>query len=473
MKYIDYSLIFSLGKERGKKDFITNMDRELGMTLEDTPLSRVFALAEMCKKSWEIRDIPIYELEEYVLPVLARMEYTGIYLDKKKLEEIGVRVRSDIHRTENEIYELVWERFNISSPKQIQELFIRLGIPLTKKNKTGYSVDVDVLEEIAKKYDIARLILEYRTLTKLESTYISALLKSVDERDGRVHTTYDSLGASTGRMSSNDPNLQNIPTGDGYAHEIKSCFIPSEWNTFLVADYSQIELRVLAFLSWDENLIDTFRNGEDIHTRTARFLFPHNEQISSHERRIAKSVNFGVIYGITGFWLSKTLDCSPWEANAYIEAFYTKYPWVRTYYDRLLEEWRSKWYVETYFGRTRSIPGLSDANKTIRSISEREAMNMPIQWTAADMLKFAMVDIDKKIQESHLAWKMILQVHDELVFDIPKWEVEVFEKIVRESMENVLDITQKYWGHIRHKITELVPFTVDIHTWDNWADAKG
>lgn len=269
-------------------------------------------------------------------------------------------------------------------------------------------------------------------------------------------------------MSSNDPNLQNIPTGDGYATEIKSCFIASEGNVLIVADYSQIELRILAFLSQDEALLSAFVNGEDIHTRTAKFLFGEKD-ITPHERRIAKTVNFGVIYGITGFGLAKTLECSPWEANKYIEAFYEKYPGVRAYYDTLLETARKTGYVETFFERKRYVPGLNDANKTMRQIAEREAMNMPIQGTAADILKLAMVEIDRKIAQKNLAGKMILQVHDELVFDVPESEKVIFETLIHEAMESVFAV-QKI-----HKIPEnmtLVPIVADVGSGKNWTEAK-
>ncbi len=236
-------------------------------------------------------------------------------------------------------------------------------------------------------------------------------------------------------MSSNDPNLQNIPTGDGYAREIKECFIPSNGNILLVADYSQVEIRVLAFLSQDKSLLEAFQNGEDIHMRTAYFLFGEDKKITSHQRRIAKSVNFGVIYGITGYGLAKTLECSVFEAQQYVDAFYLRYPGVRTYYDTLLENARKTGFVETYFGRRRYIPGVKDANRTMRSIAEREAMNMPIQGTAADMIKIAMVELDHRIREQGLSGSMILQVHDELVFDIPIAEKEIFENMVREIME--------------------------------------
>lgn len=480
MKYKDYAIISWLSLARGKRDFESYVERELWVNIDDSPIARVYYLNQITSKtqdSTESHQSQIIRLEWELLPVLAYMEHTWVTLDNIKLTEIGNRIRKDIERIESEIYEVVWEKFNIASPKQIQELFTRLGIPLTKKNKTGYSVDIEVLEEIAKTYDIARLILEHRSLAKLESTYVVSLLRSLNPITWRIHTTYDSLGASTGRMSSNEPNLQNIPTGDGYPNEIKSCFIPSWWdNILLVADYSQIELRVLAFLSQDANLLDAFKNGEDIHMRTARFLFPSSEKISSQERRVAKSVNFWVIYGITGFWLSKTLGCTPWEANAYIEAFYAKYPGVRTYYDTLLEEGRENGYVETYYGRRRYIPGLRDANKTIRSISEREAMNMPVQWTAADILKIAMIDIDAKIQKMNLDWRMILQVHDELVFDIPKTEKVIFERIVWESMEWVLTETSygKNWLGVNNIDDPMYPpLTIDMHTGSNWSDAKG
>lgn len=336
------------------------------------------------------------------------------------------------------------ERINLNSPKQLQVFFFeKLGLKPIKKNKTGYSVDTDVLEEIAKTHDVARLILEYRSLSKLASTYVDALIKAVDAHDRRIHTTYDSLGAATGRMSSNDPNLQNIPSGDGYAKEIKECFIPSAGNVLMVADYSQIELRILAFLSEDTALIDAFVQNEDIHTRTARFLFEKKHALNmtddwkpnSEERRIAKTVNFGVIYGITGFGLAKTLGVGPWEAQQYIEAFYEKYPGVRAYYDSLLEKACETGYVETFFGRRRYMPSLNDANKTIRTIAEREAINMPVQGTAADIIKIAMVEIDEYIRAHNLRGRMILQVHDELVFDIPEDEKPIFEKIIPGIME--------------------------------------
>jgi DNA polymerase I len=572
-RYTDYALITGLSGRRHKKDFVSWVDQEFEVTATDTPENRVsYIQQKLTKQNWIIEDLNsppekgesegviqkgilnnetppnlpfsgegrywdkpsfIHDLEASLIPVLARMEYRGVAFDRERLADIGERIRTDIAKLETEIHELVWP-INISSPKQLQVLFFEtLGIKPTKKNKTGYSVDVDVLEEIAKSYDIARLILEYRWLSKLSSTYVDGLMKSIGD-DRRIHTTYDSLGAATGRMSSNDPNLQNIPTGDGYAREIKECFIATRWiqnskwkiywnvsswgqnestsNTeswilnleseylLLVADYSQVELRILAFLSQDANLLEAFADGEDIHARTAFFLFGDKTggnketwRATSEQRRIAKSVNFGVIYGITGFGLAKTLDCSPWEAQQYVEAFYTKYPGVRTYYDTLLADARLNGYVETYFGRKRYIPWVNDANKTMRAIAEREAMNMPVQGTAADIIKIAMVELDAKIRELKLEWKMILQVHDELVFDIPLSEKEIFEKLVQGVMEGVLknskfseaypmdkiqnskpDTTasENFESWIHNLESSIPPITVDISTGANWAEAK-
>lgn len=395
-----------------------------------------------------------------LIPVLVRMQKEGILIDQKKLREIGENLRASIRKIETEVRELVGENINLSSPKQVAELLQRLGIPLTKKNKTGFSVDTDVLEELAGKHDIARLILDHRSYSKLVSTYIDALLKSVNPTTKRVHTHYNQIGASTGRMSSEDPNLQNIPTGSGYAHEIKSCFIPKNGSVLLVADYSQIELRILAFLSGDPALWETFIRGEDIHARTAHFLFWENAEITSEMRRIAKTVNFWVIYGITGFGLAKSLGTNPKEANEYIENFFREYPWVRKYYDTILGKARENGYVETYFWRKRFIRTINDANRMIRTSAEREAINMPIQGTAADVLKYAMIEIDSAIRDQNLSGKMLLQVHDELVFEIPKSEESIFLELVREKMEHVLPESS-------------VPIQVDIHTGMNWAEAKG
>jgi DNA polymerase-1 len=330
----DIRIASGLTNSLSRGSFAEFMERETGYTWDGTAegkiaLMQAYETKTQSEEGKEQREGSryIFEVESRLLPILAEMEMRGVVLDTMKLAEIGERIRAGIKACEVEIFEVTGEFFNLNSPKQVAEiLFGKLGIKPTKKNKTGYSVDTEVLEEIAKEYDVARLIIEHRTLSKLQSTYVESLLKVADKKTRRVHTTYGQLGAATGRMSSNDPNLQNIPTGIGYASEIKSCFIPSEGNIFLVADYSQIEIRVLAWLSQDRSLLDAFEQGEDIHARTAKFLFPDASEISSEQRRIAKTVNFGVIYGITGFGLAKTLGAPPWEATKYIEAFYAKYP---------------------------------------------------------------------------------------------------------------------------------------------------
>lgn len=474
--FTDYRILQLLLPRFWKKNLETLVDQELSHYTENlNAAERAFFLEKLAawgnleKQISEQNLTNIVELENKIAKILFEMEQAGVNFDAEKMTKIGEEIREKIAKLEKEIYEIIGEKININSPKQLQYFFFeKLGITPIKKTKTGFSVDNDVLVEIAKTHNIARLILEYRSLAKLSSTYVDGLLHSVSLFDGKIHTRYDSLGAVTGRMSSNDPNLQNIPTGEGYPSVIKSCFIPSEGNIFVVADYSQIELRILAFLSQDKALLSAFQNGEDIHTRTAKFLFGEKE-ISSHERRIAKTVNFGVIYGITGFWLSKTLECSPWEANKYIESFYAKYPHVKEYYEEILENARASGYVETFFGRKRFTAGINDANKTLRQVAEREAMNMPIQWTAADILKLAMIELDRRITEEKLLGKMILQIHDELVFDVPIAEKEIFEKLIKEVMEDIMTI-QKI--RIIPENMESVPLLVDIWTGNNWHEAK-
>lgn len=464
MKFLDLHIYDQLFSPRNRWWFSEYVDRGGEYSWDGTPEMKVKLLSlsrsRISLDEEEKWNIKILELEMALLPVLVRMQQEGITLDRGKLQDIGNRLDEAIRNIETEVRELVWEWVNLASPKQIVELFHRLSIPLTKKNKTWYSVDTDVLEFLAPKHDIARLILEHRSLSKLRSTYIDALLGAIDRNTQKIHTHYNQIWAATGRMSSENPNLQNIPTGGWYAMEIKSCFLPSQWNILIVADYSQIELRILAILSRDPALTETFIQGEDIHARTARFLFWETTHITSEMRRIAKTVNFWVIYGITGFWLAKSLGTSPREATEYIENFFLQYKAVRPYYDSLLENARKNGYVETYFGRRRMMPTLSDANRMVRAAAEREAINMPIQWTAADILKYAMIEIDRVQEMEGLNGKMLLQIHDELVFDVPESEEARFTEIIREKMEYPFSESP-------------IPIRVDIHSGKNWAEAKG
>lgn len=421
-----------------------------------------FSYLKHSEISWKIT-IPsqeyIFDLETKLIDVLTDIEYEWFLIDGNKLKKIWDEMNEKIKKLEEEIYELVGERFNLNSPKQLQViLFEKLQIPTNKKIKTGFSVDNEVLEVIGQKYAIANLILEHRWLRKLLTTYVDGLLKSINKQTKRVHTTFNQTQAVTWRLSSENPNLQNIPSGNWYAEEIKSSFIPrSSDYEIMVADYSQVELRILANLSRDPVLLDAFKNNEDIHTRTAKFLFWEDKQITSDERRRAKTVNFWVIYGISGFGLSKQIWVPPNEATIYINKFFEKYAWVTKFYAELLEKARETWYVETFFGRRRYINWLNDANKIMKAAAEREAINMPIQWTAADVIKIAMVSISNLLEEGNYKTKMILQVHDELVFELHKDEMFLKDKI-KEIMENVYNFEIK--------------LTVDIGIAKNWKEAK-
>ncbi len=402
----------------------------------------------------------IFEVESKLLEVLAKMEFQWVNINQDKLKKIWIEINKRTELLEQEIYDLVWEKFNINSAKQVQEiLFDKLKLPQAKKIKTGFSVDNEVLSELWKKYPIANIILEYRGLKKLQNTYVDGLLKFVNSKTFKIHTTYNQTQTTTGRLSSENPNLQNIPSGDGFSNEIKSCFIPSSQDfEFLVMDYSQVELRILANLSRDIILLEAFKNNEDIHQKTAKFLFWEDIIITSDLRRKAKTVNFGVIYGISGFGLSKNINSSPVEANSYIEKFYEKYNWVKIYYEELLKKARETGYVETYFGRRRYISWLNDSNKILRSQAEREAINMPIQWTSADIIKLAMIKIDEFLKKWNYKTKMIMQVHDELVFEVHKSEIELMKKEIKNIMENIISFEAKLF--------------VDLWMGKNWTEAK-
>lgn len=437
-------------------DFIVSSDN-------DIMLSEKAYFAWQKYKEYDLNmDFPsqefVFNFELQLIEVLTDMESSGFNISIDKLKNIWKEIEDKIKILEEEIYELVGERFNLNSPKQLQViLFDKLNIPTTKKNKTWFSLDNEALEFIAQKYPIANMILEHRWLRKLLTTYIDWLLKVINKNTSKIHTTFNQTQTSTWRLSSENPNLQNIPSGNHFADMIKSCFIPSnEDYKIMVADYSQVELRILANLSCDENLISAFKAWEDIHMRTAKYLF-WDKTISQEERRRAKTVNFGVIYWISGFGLSKQIWTSPSEATIYINKFFDMYSWVKKYYDDLLEKAREKGYVETYFGRRRYINTLNDANRIIRWQAEREACNMPIQWTSADIIKLAMIRIAKFLKENNYKSKMILQVHDELVFEIHKNELFLKEQI-EDIMENVIPFEVK--------------LLVESWIWDNWKDAK-
>lgn len=397
------------------------------------------------------------DIEMPLINVLIDMEMEGFMIDSNKLREMSKEIEREIESIQRRIYFLAGEEFNINSPKQLSRvLFHSLGLKPGKKTKTGFSTELSVLEDLAEFHELPREILNYRSLSKLKSTYTDILPNLVNPLTGRVHTSFNQTVTATGRLSSSEPNLQNIPVKGEWGRRIREAFISKPGNLILSADYSQIELRILAHLSNDKGLIDAFLKGIDIHSRTASELFNVEiESVTQDMRRVAKTVNFGVIYGISPFGLSEALNISREEARQYIDGYFERHRGVKDYIERSLKEAYERGYVKTMFGRKRPIPELK--TKTTRQLGERLAINSPIQGTAADIIKLAMINIQRVIKEKRLGTKMILQVHDELVFEVPEEEVSVATDIVKDKMERV--------------VTLSVPLKVEIGIGRNWSDA--
>ena len=404
----------------------------------------------------ELSDIENKILNEIDLPfieILKNMEITGVKICRDRLKELWIIFENEADKFEKLIYEISQEEFNINSPKQVWGiLFDKLELPKWKKTKTGWSVSADVLENLAREFPIAEFIIKYRHFTKLNSTFVNWLLDLLDEND-LLHTSYNQAITATGRLSSTNPNLQNIPSSSWIAWEIRSAFVSrfDEWKIMAI-DYSQVELRLLAIMSGDENLLEVFKNNWDIHSKTAELIW-------TTDRKIAKAVNFGVIYWISWFWLSKMIDITVSDANLYIKKFFESYPKVRIFLDETIKRCEETGSVETLFWRKRYIKWITDRNKMIKSGAEREAINMPIQWTNADIIKIAMIKIGNYFKKNNLKSKLIMQVHDEVVFDIYPWEEEIIEKEVTKIMENVL-----IWKEITLK--------ADCEIGNNWKEAK-
>jgi DNA polymerase-1 len=400
-----------------------------------------------------------FDMEMPLMEVLAAMERIGVKIDADFLKLMSKKLGIEMAGIEKTIYELAGEEFNINSPKQLAELlFVKLKLTPTKKTKTGFSTNVDVLEELAPVHPLPAEILKYRTLAKLKSTYIDALPLMINPKTGRLHTSLNQTVTATGRLSSSAPNLQNIPIRTEVGREIRQAFIAERGASLLSADYSQIELRVLAHMSGDSALIETFQNDEDVHTRTASELFGlTTEELTPEMRRKAKAVNFGIIYGISAFGLAQDLGVSNAEAKRYIDNYFARYPGVREFIDRTIEEAKTKGCVSTLFGRRRFIPELASSSAAVRNFGERMAINTPIQGTAADLIKLAMINIQKRLAREGRGSKMILQVHDELVFEAPDQELDKMKTLVKEEMEGVLTLS--------------VPIRVDIGVGKNWDEA--
>jgi DNA polymerase-1 len=428
----------------------------------DERASFVFELNEKLRPEIARRNFSkLYEEIELPLTgVLARMEHTGIRIDPKELARLSGLMETNIAALTAEIHGLAGREFNIGSPQQVGKvLFEEMGLPAPVKYGKGKTISTaaDVLESLAAEHPVAQRILDYRQLTKLKGTYVDALPELIDPVTGRLHTSFNQMGAATGRLSSSNPNLQNIPIRTELGREIRAAFIPRDGWTLVVVDYSQIELRLLAHMSGDPVLLDAFRRGEDIHTRTAAEVMGVPPMLVTKEaRNNAKAVNFGIVYGISSFGLAANLGISRKEADTYIKAYFERYAGVKKFIDETIARTRETGIARTLFGRERPIPDMNSRNPAARGFAERTAVNSPIQGTAADLIKLAMVRIDRVLKG--MASKLLLQVHDELVLEAPAEEVEKVKETVKAEMESVYKLD--------------IPLVVEVGTGTNWRDAK-
>jgi len=400
-------------------------------------------------------------IELPLIHTLLVMEKNGIYIDPDKLADTTVRFKTELELVQQEIYKIAGETFNINSPKQLGIiLFEKMNLPVIKKTKTGYSTDAEVLDMLRNESPIVEKILQYRTIAKLVSTYLEGLAVLINPNTHRIHTTFNQMVTATGRLSSSEPNLQNIPVRTEKGREIRALFYPGEgFDTLVSADYSQIELRILAHLSGDKALIKAFTEGKDIHRFTAaEVLGKAQEEITSEERSHAKAINFGIIYGISDFGLSRDLGITRAEAKNYIDLYFSRYPRVKEYMDNMVKEAHETGKVRTMFGRLRELPDINSRNFNRRSFAERTAMNTPIQGTAADIIKLAMNKVESLLEEKGFTSRLLLQVHDELVLEVINDELEAVKALLKETMECVVDLQ--------------VPLIVDVHDAENWALVK-
>ena len=449
---------YLLDATAGSYDLPRLVQTYLGEELPDA--QSVWALQPVLHEKMDAQAmLPLYtDVELPLCPVLARMEQAGFLVDRKALYDFGESLTSSIEQLQQNIWVLAGEPFNIQSPKQLGNvLFERLMLPAGKKTKTGWSTNAAVLDKLRGKHPIIEQILDYRTLTKLKSTYADGLLKEISA-DGRIHTNFQMTVTATGRLSSTEPNLQNIPVRRELGAQIRKMFVASPGKVLVDADYSQIELRLLAHIANDETMIAAFRSGEDIHAVTASQVFgvPLAE-VTPLQRSHAKAVNFGIVYGISAFSLAQDIGVFQSEAKAYMDSYFAKYHGVRAYMTRVVEQAKADGYVTTLFGRRRDLPELKSSNFNLRSFGERVALNMPIQGTAADIIKAAMVRVDARMRAEKLQARLLLQVHDELIVECPAEEAETVRGILTEEMEHVVDYR--------------VPLLVDAKIGTSWAEA--
>jgi DNA polymerase-1 len=462
-----YLYSYLLDATESRHDLESVAERRLGVrpsedVAEQADLAgQLAATLEPEIREWELERV-YSELELPLVPILAAMEQSGVRLDAEQLRALSRRLEADLGRLCAEIYQLTGTEFNINSPKQLGEvLFGKLGLSPPRKRGRGKttSTAVDVLEELAAQHEAPRRVLEYRQLAKLKSTYVDALPQLVNPATGRLHTSYNQAGTATGRLSSSNPNLQNIPIRTELGREIRAAFIADPGWVLLAADYSQIELRLLAHFSEDPLLVEAFRRGDDIHALTAAAVFgvPDEEQTGEHRRR-AKAINYGIVYGISAFGLSQQLGVAQPEADAFIQAYFRRYEGVRQYRDGLIEEARRTGIVRTLFGRMRRIPDLHSRDYNARGFAERTAINTPLQGSAADLIKLAMIRVDRSLKEKQMASRLILQVHDELVLEAPQAETRQAAALLREAMERCFELR--------------VPLVASVAVGPNWRDLE-
>lgn len=450
-----------LGKGKKAKKF-EDLEKEVLISYFNSLIEVAIGIKNEMKKTideYEMHEL-FYDIEMPLVEVLGYMEYEGFKVDIEKLEQLKEEYLGIIKNLEKTIYNMAGEEFNINSPKQLGViLFEKLELPIIKKTKTGYSTNAEVLEKLRPEHDIIDKISEYRQIVKLQSTYVDGLLNIINQNSKRIHSSFNQTITTTGRISSTEPNLQNIPVRLEMGRNLRKVFIPKEGYSLVDADYSQIELRVLAHISEDENLIHAFESGEDIHTSTASKVFDVDiKDVDSQMRSAAKAVNFGIVYGISDFGLSKNLNISAKKAKEYIDNYFDKYPNIKKYMDDIVEKAKNDGYVGTILNRRRYIPEINSKNFIVRNLGKRLAMNTPIQGSAADVIKIAMVNVYKKLKEENLKSKLILQVHDELIIEACEDEIDKVEEILRNEMENAIKMKVK--------------LNIDLNTGKSWYETK-
>ncbi len=460
IQYLGYKMISYKEVTKGKDSF-TKVKPEIAAkySCEDADISyKLFQVLKPKIKELQLEDL-YYKIDIPLIKVLAYMEMNGVKIDTVKLKELDIKVSSELNELTAKIYKEAGIMFNINSPKQLGEiLFEKLKLPVIKKGKTGYSTDVEVLMQLRGQHPIIDYLLDYRKLNKLKNTYIDTLPKMINPETGRIHTSFSQTTTATGRLASSEPNLQNIPIRDEYGKKLREAFIGEGNNLILSADYSQIELRILAHLSEDPLLMDAFQKGEDIHTRTIQEIYGlPAEKVTPDLRRIAKVINYGIIYGMSAYGLAKELGIDVKEADTFIKEYFTRYKGVKAYIDNIKKLIQKQNYVTNLFGRRRYLPDIKQASAAQKSFIIRTAINTPVQGSAADLIKLAMIEIYKEFKKRNLKSMMILQVHDELLFEVVPEEKDIVARIVKEKMEGIYPLK--------------VPLIVDMNYGKNWAEA--